>query len=183
MPTCAHSCPIFSAHTSHRPQLVQTFASGAPLALSFPQSGAAYNMPDVLNGGLVSSFSSYGPSYDMELKPALAAPGGNILSTYPRALGTWALDSGTSMATPFVAGAAALVLQARGRSAAAVKGMRDLLSATARPVAAGKEEGALLQTLAQQGAGLIQVDLAIGTKTVVSPTQLLLNDTAHFKPM
>ncbi|GJE92794.1 peptidase S8 family domain-containing protein [Phanerochaete sordida] len=157
--------------------LVREFASHANISLSFPSSGAA-TIADTLNGGLVSSFSSYGPSYDMQLKPALAAPGGNILSTYPLPLGAWALDSGTSMATPFVAGAAALLLQARGKGAA--KGMRGLLQATANPVRESLEEGALLQTAAQQGSGLIQVDSALGTKTVVTPAQLLLNDTAHF---
>ena len=38
-------------------------------------------------------------------------------------------------------------------------------------------------TAAVQGAGLIQVNLAIAAKTFVEPTQLLLNDTAHLKPV
>lgn len=56
----------------------------------------------------VSRFSSRGPEVD------LAAPGEQILSTYLR--GTYSKLSGTSMATPFVCGAAALILAKHGES-------------------------------------------------------------------
>src|SRR5262249_45669648 len=49
-------------------------------------------------------FSNYGPGVN------IAAPGVGILSTYPTAFGSYNTLSGTSMATPFVSGAASLVL-------------------------------------------------------------------------
>ncbi|EPQ55564.1 subtilisin-like protease [Gloeophyllum trabeum ATCC 11539] len=159
--------------------LVNQFAAKANITISFPQSGSAWNYPDDVSGGLVSDFSSYGPSYDMYFKPAVAAPGGNILSTLPIALGSYGVESGTSMATPFTAGSAALILQAKGKSVA--KSIRNLFQTTASAVASSKTDGDPLQTVSQQGAGLIQVDRAIGTTTVVSPGQLTLNDTAHFE--
>ena len=156
------------------------FAAGVNVSVSFPATGGAYGYPDP-SGGLISDFSTYGPTYDMDFKPAVAAPGGNILSTLPLTQGGWGVDSGTSMATPFVAGSSALVLQVKGKSAA--KGMRDLFQATANPTASSHTDTDPLQTLTQQGAGLIQVNTAIQTTTVISPGQITLNDTAHFNPL
>ena len=134
-------------------QLVSEFTSGANISLSFPQSGAAYNLPDPL-GGLVSEFSSYDPTYDMNLKPAVAALGGNILSTLPLPLGGWSVEYGTSMASPFVAGSAALVIQAKGKTANVVKSLRDLFQATASPIGSSLTDSDPLQTLVRQGSGL-----------------------------
>ncbi|KAJ7282961.1 subtilisin-like protease [Mycena rebaudengoi] len=160
--------------------LVNQFIAKAPITISFPQSGGAFSVPNP-DGGLISTFSTMGPTNDMFLSPALAAPGGNILSTLPLALGGYALESGTSMACPFAAGAAALVLHAIGKTPEAGRAVGRILQTTAVGVASTHTDQAPLQTVAQQGAGLIQVDRAIGMKTIVSPGQIALNDTAHFK--
>ncbi|KAJ8076315.1 hypothetical protein PM082_000736 [Marasmius tenuissimus] len=160
--------------------LVKQFAAGVPVTVSFPQTGGAMvHNPD---GGLISYYSSYGPTNDMFFKPAIAAPGGNIVSTLPVPLGSYGLESGTSMAAPFVAGSAALLLQAKGKSPDFVRTIRTLLETTAIPVPANhtKNSDSLLQTLTQQGAGLINVYNAVHTTTLVSPGELLLNDTTHF---
>ena len=68
----------------------------------------------------LSSFSSVGPSYDQRTKPDLACPGGGIASARAGVVSSTAaacgasslvVMSGTSMATPCCAGAAALVRQ------------------------------------------------------------------------
>jgi hypothetical protein len=84
---------------------------------------------------------------------------------------------------PFAAGSAALILQARGKTKDVALGMRDILESTASPIASNSTDAKPLQTLIQSGAGLIQVDRAINTETLVHPGHLILNDTAHFRPM
>ncbi|KAF7321903.1 Subtilisin-like protease [Mycena kentingensis (nom. inval.)] len=159
--------------------LAEQLAAGAEISVTFPQTGASVNFADP-EGGLVSGFSTYGPTNDMFFKPAIAAPGGNILSTFPVNQGSWALESGTSMATPFLAGSSALLLSAKGKSPAVGRTARTLFQSTAFPIPSSKTDGDPLQPVAQQGAGLIQVFDAIFATTILSKGELLLNDTAHF---
>ncbi|KAH8828652.1 subtilisin-like protease [Flagelloscypha sp. PMI_526] len=158
---------------------VDEFNKGSKLTLTFPQEGGNADYPDE-HGGLVSDFTSYGPSNDMYFKPAVAAPGGNIPSTWPTTLGSYAVLSGTSMATPFAAGVAGLLFEARGKEYQVGIDARSLFESTAAPVLA-EPAGTVLQTLSQQGAGLVDAYQVIHSEITVSPTELLLNDTANFK--
>ncbi len=78
----------------------------APKAITVAASTSGRGFsPDI-----IASFSSGGPTpYSLQLKPNVSAPGVNILSSVPARVGSWAVFNGTSMATPHVAGAAALL--------------------------------------------------------------------------
>ncbi|CAE6485798.1 unnamed protein product, partial [Rhizoctonia solani] len=146
--------------------------------ISFPN--APFNGANP-SGGLMSSFSTYGPSHDMYLKPAVSAPGGSILSTIPLALGSWGIKSGTSMATPFAAGSYALLLQVKGKNTETAKKARTYFQNTAIPVNQVATNTSLIETASHQGAGLINVYDAIKNTGSLTPSELLLNDTANFK--
>ena len=61
---------------------------------------------DTKAGPFMSEFSSWGPTHDLKLKPEITAHGGEITSTVP---GGYGEQSGTSMASPNMAGVMALV--------------------------------------------------------------------------
>lgn len=74
------------------------------------------------NGDILAGFSSQGPTFvDEAVKPDLTSVGVNVLSSVPCSFavdkeapcggdGTWAFFQGTSMATPHIAGSAAVLL-------------------------------------------------------------------------
>jgi subtilisin family serine protease len=109
--------------------------------LSYP---ASYNVPNVISvasitsTGALSGFSNYGAT-----QVDLGAPGSGIFSTIPvsskgKIISSYASYNGTSMATPHVAGAAALYAASHpGASAQTIKNA-ILSNVTATPSLAGK---------------------------------------------
>lgn len=126
-------------------------------------------------GDLISAFSSWGMSPDLQIKPDLGAPGGAIYSTYPLEAGGYATLSGTSMSAPHVAGAVALLLQARPGVRAA--DVRDLLQNTSEPKRWSGNPGlGFLDPVHRQGAGMIDIVSAIQSPLHVSPGKLSLGE-------
>jgi len=116
----------------------------------------------------IASFSSVGPTVDGAPKPDITAPGVGIVAaraahgTLGTPVGTsYVAMSGTSMATPHVAGAAAIIAQEHpGYTGRQIK---QVLMASAKPTPG--------LTVLQQGAGRVNLTQAI-TQTVVSSPAL-----------
>ena len=112
------------------------------------------------DAGEMSTFSSWGTTPSLDIKPEISAPGGNIYSVSSGS--GYEVMSGTSMATPYVSGASALVIQALKEAIA--NGELDLndlnmaqyvklaLMNTADPVC---EEDGTPYSVRQQGAGMV----------------------------
>ncbi|KAI9048878.1 hypothetical protein LZ554_006732 [Drepanopeziza brunnea f. sp. 'monogermtubi'] len=127
-----------------------------------------------LTGGFMSNFSSWGPTLDtLAIKPQMSAPGGSILSTWPLLGRGYGIMSGTSMATPYVAGALAL-LKSQFPDAT-VQQLRERLQSTSQPVQYIYEQS-LRTSIAQQGGGMINVYKAMFYESTVSPSELNLGD-------
>ncbi len=147
-------------------------AQTAPVMMTWTDRLGSFLSP---NGGLISSFSSYGLAPDLSLKPDIGAPGGNIYSTYPLEEGGYAVLGGTSMASPHVAGAVALLLQAQPKLKA--KDVRGILQNSADPKDWWGYPGiGLLDNVHRQGAGMLDIDDAIKATTVITPSKIATGD-------
>ena len=127
--------------------------------------------------GVITSFSSAGPtSMDHLLKPDVAAPGGQILSSTLREFtggSPFAVFDGTSMAAPHVAGAAALLVQRHPTWS--TQQVKSALVSTAGPAWADTvrtQEAPV--TLA--GGGLVNVMAADDPQVFTAPSSLSFGD-------
>ncbi|MDG4791510.1 S8 family serine peptidase [Micromonospora sp. WMMD1102] len=147
---------VLGMDPNQRDELTRHLAAG-PVRVSISGTDATDRL---------ASFSSRGPSDRFTLEPDLTAPGVEIRSTWPTrqwAPGEFRL-SGTSMAGPHVAGAAALLRQAR--PTLSVPDLRSALVGSAKPLAdLGPTE---------QGAGRLDVAAAVVTEVVAEPATLSL---------
>lgn len=128
--------------------------------------------PNEATGGKVSTFSSWGSTPTLDIKPEISAPGGNILSVSKGE--KYEEMSGTSMATPYVSGCAALVLESLQKSLAGgslVLGdtsldtfVKNTLMNTADPI----YDGSVIFSVRQQGSGMIDPLSAAENRVLVT---------------
>lgn len=139
---------------------------GAPATLK--ALGTYVTTPEDRN--LMAGFSSWGPTHgDLLIKPDVVAPGADIVSAYPAhtcaAPPCWSFLGGTSMATPHLAGAAAVVRGLRpGWSAAQVRSA--VVNTAQQGVLRHPDTGVVTVDPLIVGAGL--ADLAAATQAVAA---------------
>lgn len=166
--------------------------AGGNVTASFPIPEDSNWVVGVYNsaGGIPSEYSSWGGTFELEIKPDVAAPGANIYSTYLN--DGYAVLSGTSMACPYIAGIAALYIgQHGGRSVHGpgfAKQLSDRLrsSGAAVPWQVSQPAGIPIDygfwaPVPQVGSGLVNATKALTYSTSLSFTPFALNDTAHFE--
>jgi minor extracellular serine protease Vpr len=126
--------------------------------------------------GTISDFSSFGTDAELGLKPDIGAPGGQIYSTWPhQQFGGHNSISGTSMASPHVAGLAALVLQAKHMNVSPAQ-VRTLLMNTSLPKQLNNTAATGLEPTWRQGSGLAQIVPAVQTPAWVTPSKFSLGE-------
>lgn len=138
------------------------------VSISFPEEMLAF---EDASGGEISGFSSWGTSPNLQIKPEITAPGGNIYSTDND--DGYVNMSGTSMATPHMAGATALVYQ-RIRNDKDVFGdvkgsdisnlAKALMMNTAKPIT---NPSGNLYLVRQQGSGMMSLEDALKTEVYI----------------
>jgi subtilisin family serine protease len=112
-----------------------------------------------------AGYSSAGPTpYTLKLKPDVTAPGSDVASAFPN--GAYGELSGTSMAAPHVAGAAALLRQRHPTWTPAQ--VKSALVLTGAPVRSGSNEVSPLR----EGGGRIDLVKADRPLVLTTPTSL-----------
>ncbi|MGH3001866.1 MAG: S8 family serine peptidase [Gaiellaceae bacterium] len=114
----------------------------------------------------IADFSSAGPTpVSLGMKPDVSAPGVDVLSSVPRSQGTWGTLSGTSMATPAVAGAAAILKERHPTWTVAQ--IKSALVQTGDPVHSATGSEALSM---REGGGIVDLPRADAPLLFASPT-------------
>lgn len=147
-------------------------------------------------GFLANELTSWGPSWELGVKPNAVAPGENILSTFLTSDGSYRVMTGTSMckclnfalkrisdefiAAPLMASAFALLKSVKANLDP--KRLRRIMLTNSNPIFwnDGTKVHDILAPVPQQGSGLIQVWDAVHATAELSIDSIAWNDTEHF---
>ncbi|WP_191907836.1 S8 family serine peptidase [Nocardioides cynanchi] len=114
------------------------------------------------DGIWLAAFSSRGPTVDGRVKPDISGPGMTVRAAQAGTVSGYVTESGTSMATPYVAGAAVLAREVAPSATPAQ--IRTALSSTARDVGA-------VGTDNEYGAGFVDVRALVSSLSGDSPVR------------
>src|SRR5207245_6727298 len=156
--------PVVSLPPETSQALLARRAAGLPVIVTLGPARAA----PLTDQGRVASFSSSGLAFDGRVKPDLVAPGVGLATSDPGANADgsprFVTVNGSSAAAATVAGAAALLAQARPSLGASA--LSGLLVGSAHQLPA--------EPVTLQGAGLVDVGSATAGEVAASPSTLAL---------
>lgn len=161
--------PAYMVSNAYRSVLME--ADGADTTI-----GAALSYVSTPNSNIMAGFSSQGPvDVSLRVKPDVVAPGVNVLSSIPMAAcdapPCFAFFSGTSMASPHLAGSAAVVLQQHPDWSAAE--VRSAIVNTAdQGVLKNYVKAKPTNNVLVVGAGLENLDAAVQAQVSLDPVSV-----------
>ncbi len=164
---------LFDYGTAGSPGSYAPFLSVASSAITFSALPGADVISRFGMGSIqLSSFSAWGPTADLRLKPEITAPGSDIYSSVPE--NSYGYMSGTSMAAPYYAGTAALMKQFVAETAPGSAGkqaseiINALMMSTATIFRARNES--VIYSPRRQGAGFLNIPAAMTTPAYLTQT-------------
>ncbi|MHB8641670.1 MAG: S8 family serine peptidase [Gaiellaceae bacterium] len=158
--------PVVSIPAAAASKLLSALSAGASTVAAIGPARDAANA----SVASVASFSSTGLAFDGRVKPDVVMSGVGIATAEPGSADDgsprYGTVSGTSAAAAAVAGAAAVLAQARPRLSA--DALRGVLVGTAAPLPG--------QPIVAQGAGLVSLGRAAAAELAADPTTLALGN-------
>ena len=171
-PSVDSKIPFVSISNNAGKELLKNMKDNGATGYSFAQGK---DFKENVNAGQnkeeMSNFSSWGPTPTLDIKPEISAPGGMIYSLNSGKAG-YQYMSGTSRASPYVAGAEALIKQSMNKRKLSFAGsknvdfMKEVIMNTAKPVI--NKNSQTPYSVRYQGAGLL--DVADATEVNVTAT-------------
>ncbi|KAJ3025640.1 UNVERIFIED_CONTAM: hypothetical protein HDU68_006924 [Siphonaria sp. JEL0065] len=174
------------------PSLFTTNAAGRAIIASIksgktPQVVVSFDleMATIPTGSTLSDFSSPGLDNELWFKPDIGGVGGHVYSTLSPFGGaaqgfkeSYGVMSGTSMSAPYVAGVAALMLQARGTKMSFAEFRAYLQNSASLRNVFGSND---IHSPSYQGAGLVNAFYSASAKTLVMPSAFSLSDSDNIR--
>lgn len=162
-------------------------SNGGASDLTLSVASADVKKSDNVSSVIPSYYTSWGGLYDLSVKPDIAAPGRNIFSAWAAADDAYNVISGTSMATHYVAGVAALYLSGKigrkiqDKDLSKDRSMRIIYSGSSINSASyeGVVNDAFTAPTYQVGTGLVDARKVIDSRVSLELRRFALNDTRY----
>ena len=159
--------PVFNILNSAGVRLLEAYSKNKDVEVKFnlKEEQVAND-----NNGKMSGFTSFGTTSNLDFKPEITGVGGRVYSTDND--GKYVMMDGTSMASPYVAGASAIVYSQVRNDVENIGNVaeftRKTMMNTAKVLVNPDIDGDIPFSVRRQGAGLVQVKDAIENRVIAS---------------